>query len=77
MLEFANGFGIFPTRDQAEECARDYKGAYTVVRVEINHAIHRGDQCPACAIGSARRSPGGGLRCSNCGWTGAPASDQS
>lgn len=40
LLEFANGFGIFPTRDQAEECARDYKNAYTVVRVEICAASH-------------------------------------
>lgn len=31
--------------------------------------IHRGDQCPACATGSARRSQNG-LRCANCGWTG-------
>jgi hypothetical protein len=38
LLEFANGFGIYPTRDEAESCARDYKGAYDVVRVEISLA---------------------------------------
>jgi hypothetical protein len=36
LLEFANGFGIFPSRDDAESCARDYKGAYKVVRVTIS-----------------------------------------
>ncbi len=38
LLEFANGFGIYPNRDDAEACARDYNGAYVVVRVEICYA---------------------------------------
>jgi hypothetical protein len=39
LLEFANGFGIYPTRDEAESCALDYRGAYKVVRVQIIEAV--------------------------------------
>lgn len=35
LLEFANGFGIFPTRKQAKECAAQYEFAYKVVRISV------------------------------------------
>lgn len=34
--------------------------------------IYRGDQCPSCQTGVARRS-GTSLRCANCGWSGPDA----
>ena len=36
ILEFMNGYGIFPKKRQAKQCAeRDYRGAYKVVKVKI------------------------------------------
>jgi hypothetical protein len=36
ILEFANGYGIFPKRGDAVECAAvDYRGAYRVHKVRI------------------------------------------
>ena len=38
LLEFANGFGIYPTRQEADEVAAVYQHAYKVVRVKIAFA---------------------------------------
>jgi hypothetical protein len=35
LLEFANGYGLYPNKADADECARQYNHAYTVKRVQI------------------------------------------
>lgn len=61
--EFTKGGGLSfesaPNAAATEETGTDRPAA----------PIYRGDQCPQCATGHARRSQNG-LRCANCGWSG-------